>query len=251
VQRTLGRVYGGWKSPFYNEVFHFVHGGLEGVTLSPSFLKMLRIDEREISRNDKLLSLLQEKFEEYEIEILSVGDYTFGDLDVCIERKTASDFVGSMGGHLQKQRDNMKRNYKHNFIIIVGSFKDIRSQMNPNAIRGMIASLIIKHQINVLMVDDEKGFVDMIFRIFNKLSSEISDVVSRIIPHQYSGNDRKIATLCAVEGVSGVMGEELLSEFKTLNGNIAQPAYIKIGDKTVNELTKIQTMKRNMKLGID
>lgn len=45
--------------------------------------------------------------------------------------------------------------------------------------------------------------------------------------------------------------KDMLSEFKLMRAELVQPVYIKIGDKTINELTKVQSMKRNMRIGFD
>lgn len=87
---------------------------------------------------------------------LKVGDYVWKDL--CIERKEITDFCGSLvDGRIVQQVENMKK-YKYRFVIIVGCLKDRKSEVHDHCVLGKIASLIVKHGINVLMCEDEFQF---------------------------------------------------------------------------------------------
>jgi ERCC4-type nuclease len=98
---------------------------------------------------------------------LEEGDYKQG--NVCIERKEISDFCNSIiDKRIETQIERMKKKYKYNYIIIVGHIKDRNSEIHENCILGKIASLIIKHNVNVLMVDNEWQFLYLMKRIFEK-----------------------------------------------------------------------------------
>ena len=98
---------------------------------------------------------------------LKVGDYIYK--DCCVERKQIDDFCGSIiDGRLIHQIKNMKKEFKYNYIIIVGHIKDRISTIHENCILGKISSIVVKHQIPIIMVDDEFQFLYLIKSIFKK-----------------------------------------------------------------------------------
>jgi ERCC4-type nuclease len=59
--------------------------------------------------------------------------------------------------------------YKHTYLIISGRFDDLKdSQINHHAVLGMMASLAVKNQAQVLMVDNDEECAYLISRIFEK-----------------------------------------------------------------------------------
>ena len=108
---------------------------------------------------DKEIKMLRMRMEE--------GDYL--NKDVVIERKTIDDFCSSiMDGRIKSQIEKMKEKYNKIYMVIVGRVKDRTSEINENSVLGMIVSLIMKHNIKIVMVDDEVQFMFVMKRIFER-----------------------------------------------------------------------------------
>lgn len=100
---------------------------------------------------------------------IDTGDYVWVKGDVCIERKTINDFCTSvMDKRMENQAKRMKRKYKHCYVLISGRIKDRISPIHDNAIVGMMVSLLVKHDIKVLCVDDDKQLAFAMKRIFER-----------------------------------------------------------------------------------
>jgi Fanconi anemia group M protein len=101
------------------------------------------------------------------MQTLEVGDYVPSDR-VCIERKTAADFLDSLiSGRrdLFRQIADLARTYERPILIIEGGdIYDLR-QIHPNAVRGAIASIAIDFSVPVIMSRDEEDTAAMIMAI--------------------------------------------------------------------------------------
>jgi len=128
-------------------------------------IKMILIDDREP----------KEIFEEFnrlgigcKKERLKVGDI-FYDNDIVIERKEIKDFVASIfDKRLFEQVERMQK-YKKRIIVIVGNLIELDlERVNVNVVLGTIASLLIKRNVNIVAVDDNKQYCKLIERIVSK-----------------------------------------------------------------------------------
>ena len=129
----------------------------------------------EILVDDRERGVLNEELEKLGLvvknERLKTGDYVSG--DICFERKTIDDLCASiMDGRIENQIACMKQQFKHNFVLISGRIKDKTSEMDENCILGKIVSLIVKHGVPVIMVDDEEQMAFVIKRICERLLVE-------------------------------------------------------------------------------
>ena len=89
------------------------------------------------------------------LETLAVGDYVLSDR-VAVERKSAADFVDSVldaDRSLFKQVGELSRAYARPTVVVEGS--DLYNQRNvePNAIRGALASLAVDFGVSVLRTE--------------------------------------------------------------------------------------------------
>lgn len=125
----------------------------------------ITIDDRE---PNKLISLCEKNNMDVTIKRLKVGDYVCE--DICIERKQIDDFCSSiMDGRLKNQIKNMKKKYKHNYVLVSGIIsKRHNYDFHEHSILGMIVSIVVKNQVNVLLLEDEKQLVYTMQRIFTK-----------------------------------------------------------------------------------
>jgi len=104
---------------------------------------------------------------EFKRKRLKTGDYVCG--NICAERKEINDFCASIiDGRLESQVKKMKRDFKYNYIIVVGRVKDRTSEINENCILGKMTSLIVKHDMKLLFVDDEFQFCYVLKSLIEK-----------------------------------------------------------------------------------
>lgn len=132
------------------------------------------VDYRE--KNSSVASELIKLDFEVEFRELKVGDYIVK--DVVIERKTISDFLSSMiNKRLLKQIEELQQ-YENKLIIIEGFEEKFlyseNSSINPNAIRGFLLSILLKHKIPVAYTKNQSDTAKFISVLSKKEGSEIS-----------------------------------------------------------------------------
>lgn len=125
---------------------------------------MITVDDREPYAMNEIL---EAKGLEFEKKRLLVGDYIKD--DICIERKTIDDFCASiMDGRLDRQMGNMKRDFKHCYVLISGSIKSRKSDIAVNSILGKMSSVVTKHNIPIICVDDDDQLIYLVGRLFKR-----------------------------------------------------------------------------------
>lgn len=133
------------------------------------------IDYRE--KNSLVASYLIKEGLEIEFKELKIGDYVVK--DVIIERKTVSDFISSMmNQRLLKQIEEMKQ-YENKLIIIEGIsekelYNDENYSINPNAIRGFLLSITLKHKIPLIFSKNSEDTAKFITILSKKKDKEIN-----------------------------------------------------------------------------
>lgn len=124
-------------------------------------------DDRE--PNMQIVADLNELGIEFEPRRLSTGDYVFG--NVLVERKTIDDFCASiMDKRLEGQIEKMKQSGKECFIIVVGGINDRTSEINENCLLGKMVSIVFRHNIKMLFVEDELQFCFVLKNLCEKYS---------------------------------------------------------------------------------
>ncbi len=124
------------------------------------------IDQRELdssiakslSTHDELVTRL---------ETLAVGDYVLSDR-VAVERKSAADFVDSMldaDRSLFQQVGELSRAYARPVLIVEGTNLYGQRDIDPNAIRGALASLAVDFGISVLRTESEADTTELLATI--------------------------------------------------------------------------------------
>lgn len=133
------------------------------------------IDYRE--KNSLVYSYLIKNGFEIEFKELKVGDYIVK--DVVIERKTVSDFLTSMiNQRLIKQIEELKQ-YENKLIIIEGIsekelYEENKEGINPNAIRGFLLSITLKHKIPLIFSKNSEDTAKFIEILSKKKEKEIN-----------------------------------------------------------------------------
>ncbi len=132
-----------------------VEGGVEVV-----------IDQRELDSSiAKSLSTREELVTR--LETLAVGDYVLSDR-VAVERKSAADFVDSMldaDRSLFQQVGELSRAYARPVLIVEGTNLYGQRDIDPNAIRGALASLAIDFGVSVLRTEGETDTTELLATI--------------------------------------------------------------------------------------
>ncbi len=142
--------------------------------IKPSEEKII-IDYRE--KNSLVYIQLAKMDFEIEFRELKVGDYIVK--DVVIERKTVSDFISSMiNKRLLRQLEELQQ-YKNKLLIIEGIseeelYKEENFSVNPNAIRGFVLSILLKHKIPIAYTKNSEDTAKFISVLSKKKTSTIS-----------------------------------------------------------------------------
>ena len=123
---------------------------------------LIYADSREASSG--VLRELSHLGAEIKILNLSVADYQVSN-EVAIERKSSKDFVGSiMDKRLHKQAKELVQSFPKPVIILEG--EDLySSSLNPNAVRGALASLAVDFGIPIIPTRSAEDTASMIIRI--------------------------------------------------------------------------------------
>jgi len=192
----------------------------------------------DIHEKDSLIlaEISENKDIELIIESLKIGDYLVG--NTIIERKTISDFISSMlSKRIIEQLKNLKQ-YNNQLLILEGDLSD--SELNPNAVRGFILSILINYQIPIVFTrdyQDTSRYLIILAKQQLKKPVEVSlhSRIPKTIPEQ------KQYILEAFPNIGPVTAKKLLKEFKTLNNtiNASEEDLEKILKKRAKDFKKI------------
>jgi len=189
----------------------------------------------------------------FEIEFmeLKVGDYITK--DVVIERKTISDFISSMiNKRLLKQLEELQQ-YKNKLLIIEGiSEKELYAEdgleggINPNAIRGFLLSILLKHKIPIAYTKNAEDTAKFISVLSKKKSSSISLKPNK---RNLGRNEQLEFILEGFPNVGPKKAKLLLEKFGSLQNVVLAPTeeIEKILGKRAHHIREIIERKYNSK----
>jgi len=145
-----------------NEEESFDEKIYEELAQTPNKEVVVYVDSRE--GNSKVIRTLDTIGVKVKVNTMAVADYQVSD-EVAIERKTAKDFVDSIiDKRLFKQARSMMEEFKKPIMILEGD--DFYSgYINPNAIRGSLASIAIDYGISIIPTRNFEDTAAMIKRI--------------------------------------------------------------------------------------
>ncbi len=177
------------------------------------------IDYRE--KNSLVISELKRQGFEIEFKELKVADYIIR--NVVIERKTISDFISSMiNKRLIKQLEELKQ-YNNPLLIIEGIEEqelyndDNHMHVNPNAIRGFLLSILLKHKIPIMFTKNAFDTAKFIEIISKKKAREMSLNVNK---KNLTKKERLQFILEGFPGIGPKTSRKLLTKFKTIKNII-------------------------------
>jgi Fanconi anemia group M protein len=182
--------------------------------------KILKIIVDIHEKNSLVLSNLHILGIESELQSLEIGDYLIK--DVIIERKTFSDFISSIiDKRLMMQLENMQA-YEKKLLLLEGKeFDNIEfSNLNPNAIRGMILSISLNYKIPIIFTKNEKESATYIYLLARQ--QEKNQIETSL--HSKKGKTKKEKMEYILESFSNIgpkNAKKLLEKFKTIK-NIVQ-----------------------------
>ena len=182
-------------------------------------------------RNTEIFKILNEKADVI-VRQLEVGDYILSE-NVCVERKTAGDFLQSIvDRRLLEQAQNLVRNFEIPIIIIEGELNLSSRNIHPNAVRGMLAAIATDFKISIIPTKDENDTAEMLFIIAKREQEEKRNPVALIGEKRaYTLAERQHLIAESLPNVSAVIAERLLERFKTIK---------KIANAGIKELIKVE-----------
>ena len=173
------------------------------------------VDNRE--KNSLVVSELAAKKVNFELKRLDVADYIVG--NVAIERKTLSDFVSSMiSKRLIRQLSEMKQ-YKQKLLIVEGNDLD-ESRINPNAVRGMILSILLDFNVPIVFTKDSEETATFLTLLNKRQGKKSKDISLKAKKLAYSLAEQQQFILESFPGVGASTAKGLLKKFKTIKNFI-------------------------------
>ena len=177
------------------------------------------IDIRE--KNSLVASEIVKLGMEMEFQTLKVGDYIAN--DVVIERKTVSDFVGSMiNKRLTRQLEELQQ-YPKKILVIEGIYEqELYPENNlegvhPNAIRGFLISIILKYNVPIIYTKNPEDTAKFISVLAKRVEKEASLNVSK---KNLTKSERMQFILEGFPGIGPKTARKLLEKFKTIKNII-------------------------------
>jgi Fanconi anemia group M protein len=173
---------------------------------------MILIDKRE--KNSMVVAELIGRKQEMQMQQLAVADYIIG--DIAIERKTISDFVSSMlSKRLHRQIEEMKQ-YPRQMLVIEGM--DVHplqefGKINPNAVRGMLLSIMLDFRIPVVFTKDcaeTAEFLVLLEKRQSRAPKEFSMMAKKRASNIY---EQQQFILEAFPGIGPATAKALLKQF--------------------------------------
>jgi ERCC4-type nuclease len=154
---------------------------------------------------------------ELRIQSLKIGDFQIGNM--IIERKTTSDFISSMISKRLIDQLTQMQQYEQRILIIEGDFPSIyktNKNINPNAIRGFILSILNNYKTNIIQTIDYKDTSMYLITLAKQQLKPKTDITlhSRI---PKTIEEQKQYILESFPNIGPKKAELLLKEFKTLN----------------------------------
>ncbi|MEM5790889.1 MAG: ERCC4 domain-containing protein [Candidatus Aenigmatarchaeota archaeon] len=168
-------------------------------------------------------------------QMLEVGDFIISQR-VAIERKSYSDFISSIiDGRIFEQASLLRKNFEKPIIIIEGYSN---REINENALKGALASLLIDFGISILMTRNPLDTAKTIFWIAKKEQFEgKKDIVIKIGKKPKDIKKLQEFIISSFPGISSILGKRLLEKFGSLE---------KVFNASEEELVKVKGISKNL-----
>jgi Fanconi anemia group M protein len=164
---------------------------------------------------------------------LEVGDYVVGD-ECVVERKDVVDFHDTLTGDrsIFEQVKNMAQNYDRPVLLIEGGHGELYTKnIHPNAVRGVLASIVSDFDATIVESVDEEDTAKILKQLAKREQEDSETVVN---PH---GNketsdvtSQQEYIVSSIEGIGPKTSEKLLSHFGSIKS---------VFDAEVDELKQV------------
>lgn len=198
--------------------------------------------------NSKVIRHLTEMEMDVKVRPMAVGDYQVSD-DVAIERKTAKDFVDSiMDKRLFKQATELREEFKNPLIILEGD-DFYNGFINPNAVRGSIASIALDFGISIIPTRNAQDTAAMIKRIaIREQTGEKPHIQTRTDKKPVNMWEQQLFIVESLPNIGPVNAKKLLEHFgnvsKIINASENELMEVEgIGKKTAKNIRKVVDSK--------
>ncbi|HVP96348.1 DEAD/DEAH box helicase [Methanoregula sp.] len=189
----------------------------------------IRIDDRETS--SKVVEELSGMGAAIRLQRLPRGDYAIGDR-ILVERKTARDFVDTLiNRDLLGQAKALADAVPRPVMVIEGGDIYMQRDMNPNALRGVLAALAIDMGITLLFTRDEQDTAQMLFVMAKREEGERGE--RKLHPHKSftSAKEEQEYIISAFPEIGLKNARLLLAHFGSIQG---------IANATLEELVAVK-----------
>ena len=205
-------------------------------------LPLVYADSRE--GNSKVIRHLSEMEIDVKVQSMAVADYQVSD-EVAIERKTTKDFIDSIiDKRLFKQAKELSEEFKRPLMILEGD--DLYAGMvNPNAIRGSIASIALDFGISIIPTRNAQDTAAMIKRIaIREQSGERTNIQIRTDKKPVSLFEQQLFIVESLPNIGPVNAKNLLEHFgsvaNVINASESELQEVEgIGKKTAKSIRHV------------
>lgn len=182
-------------------------------------IKMI-VDHRE--KNSLVISNLVKMGVEIEFKQLPVADFLVK--DTAIERKTVSDFISSMiNRRLINQLEELQQ-YESKILLIEGlesqELYSKSSNINQNAIRGFLLSIILKYKVPIIFSKNEEDTAEYLVILAKKQEREMG---IRAIKKARNTKEQIQYIIEGFPGIGPKTARKLLEKYKTIKNIINTP----------------------------
>lgn len=207
---------------------------------------IIYVDSRE--GNSKVLRNLDEIGVRIKVKKMIVGDYQINN-EVVIERKTAKDFADSIvDKRLFKQANLLKQEFKKPIMILEGD-DFYNGFINPNAIRGSIASIALDFGISIIPTRSSEDTAAMLKRIaLREQKGEKPNIQIRTEKKPSDLWEQQLFIVESLPNIGSVNAKKLLEHFgsvtKVINASEKELEELEgIGSITAKNIKKVLTSK--------
>jgi Fanconi anemia group M protein len=168
-------------------------------------------------REREMGKLLESLGIEITLKVLEVGDYVVSDR-IAVERKTAQDFVASIidpKRNLFRQISDLARNYDKPVLILEGRDFYTR-QVNPNSIRGAMASIAIDYGVPIIPTEDQSETAAVIAMLAKREQTEGHEIKVHGRKTARTLKEQQEYLISAIPSVGPAVARNLLKHFGTI-----------------------------------
>jgi ERCC4-related helicase len=172
-----------------------------------------------------------------ELVNMEVGDYLLSER-VCVEYKTPKDFVDSiLDGRLLSQLASLKK-YERPILLIEGE-EDLYSQrkIHPNAILGMISTILVSYGIPLIQTRNSKESAAMFLMILRKEADLLKKDFTLHSAKPLSDHEIQEYVVGAFPGIGGTLAKPILKQFRSIRN------FVNADEKQLREVNLIGEKK--------